>query len=544
MRKPLLASLLLSFAGTQAQWTTPDVNTILNAPSTTNAVVPMIAPGPDGSTYVCWFESTANYRLMMQRLGADGVAMWEQGGIIVSDEPQNTAVFRYDLKADHAGNAVVAFQDERSGTLDVVAYRIDPTGDMLWGEGVSLPTPDGTGLSPVIGVLSDDRVVIAWNTDRSPATIAYRILPATGIPTAGTPEEITGTGNCARPAIIPDNNGGFWLQYTEQEGFFLNPATPKATHFNASGTSTWNGVISTAMVPAFYFPTPISDGSNGFYISFNSGNASAPGLTDVYVQRVFADGTTWTDSGLSVETGSSTNRYQNNMAPALLEDGGVMVAYSRKNSGQSEGGVSVQRFSATGEAQLGNDGATVTAISAQLHEPFGIIPSAEGAVVAYSAGGFNAETISAVRLTLQGTIVTPPAIFPLATTGSNKDDGALRPFYNGTAVAVWADERAGGLVLAQPIQLADGTGIAEANNNNGVRLLNGAAPELLFERTFPADLNLTFFSSDGKLLGAQRPGAQRAGARIALQLPAHAAGAVLVVVRSGEERIVLRTTAQ
>ena len=527
---------------THAQWAAPEVNTIINAPGTTSGVTPLVAPGPDGSTYISWFDASSNYRLMMQRIDTDGIPMWAAGGIVVSDEQQNTALFRYDLQSDHAGNAIVAFQDERTGTLDIVAYRIAPDGTMLWGDGIELPTPDGTGLSPVIGVLADDRVVIAWNTDRSPATVAYRVLPATGIPTSADPLEVSGAGNCGKPRIIPDNAGGFWLQYTHQEGFFLDPAALMAQHNDATGNITWEGPISTSMVQPFFFPTPISDGDNGFYIVFNTGNLSAPALTDVHVQRVMADGSSWTDTGMPVETGTSTNRYANNMAPALLEDGGVMVAYSRKNGGQSEGGVSVQRFSATGLALLGNDGSSVIAISSQLAEPFGIIPGPDGAAVGYTQGGFNAETAWAVRIDLQGLAVTPPGIIPLGTTASNKDDGALHPFHNGTAVAVWADERDGGLILAQPILLGDDTGLPEIGDG-GVRLINGAEPELLFERTFTGAITLTVHSAEGRLLTNRHIRAQSAGARVPLALPEHAAGVLLIGLHTTQGRILLRTVA-
>ncbi|MCB0768618.1 MAG: hypothetical protein KDB95_15520, partial [Flavobacteriales bacterium] len=161
MRQLLPLALLLSTPLT-AQWTTPDINTPVSATTGVGAATPLSAPGPDGSTYVTWFESDGGYVLKMQRLDADGNALWVPGGIIVSDEDQNTALFRYDFKSDHEGNAIVAFQDERSGTLDVVAYKIGEDGTDLWSGGLPLPTPDATGLAPTIGVLADDRLVFAW----------------------------------------------------------------------------------------------------------------------------------------------------------------------------------------------------------------------------------------------------------------------------------------------------------------------------------------------------------------------------------------------
>ena len=144
MRSPLLALLITACTAATAQWTTPTENTRVSGTGSVEAATPMSAPGPDGSTYITWFEGASGYRLMMQRLDADGFALWDAGGIVVSDEPQNSALFRFDFTSDNAGNAIVAFQDERSGNLDVVAYRAAPDGTMLWGDGIALTTPGST----------------------------------------------------------------------------------------------------------------------------------------------------------------------------------------------------------------------------------------------------------------------------------------------------------------------------------------------------------------------------------------------------------------
>jgi hypothetical protein len=533
MRSILLPGLL---AGTtlHAQWSTPDVNTRVSGAGDVGAATPLSAPGPEGSTYITWFEAASNYRLMMQRLDADGQAMWQEGGIVVSDEPQNTALFRFDMKSDHAGNTIVAFQDQRSGALDVVAYRVAPDGSMLWGDGLALPTPGTTGIAPTIGVLNDDRVVIAWNTNRSPATVAYRILPATGMPAEEAPLEIGGTGIHGRPKVVPNADGGFWLQYVQQPGNFLSPGTMKATRFAADGTALHDDTISTATISGFYFPEPISDGENGLYIAFNSGNIANQNMTDVYVQRLRADGSRWSDRGSPVEDGATTNRYANNTAPALIGNAeGLMIAYSRKNGAQSEGGVHVQRFATAGTALLGATGAEVVPSSSALPEPFGTIAAPDGAVFGCTMGSFSNETAAAFHVGLDGTLAEPQ--IPLATTPSGIDDASLVPFHNGQAVTVWQDDRYGGSILAQPIMIDISTGIADATNGTWVRLVQGSVHELLFTEGTPAELLITVYAADGKRLHEQRLPAQAPGARVQLDLDRHAAsGASIVHVHSAD----------
>lgn len=541
MRSTLLALSSFTFLGASAQWTTPDVNTRVSGNGNVSAATPMSAPGPEGSTYITWFEAATGYRLMMQRLDANGLPLWAAGGIVVSDEPQNSALFRYDLASDNAGNAIVAFQDERTGTLDIVAYRVAPDASMLWGDGITLPTPDSDGLAPVIGVLNDDRVVIAWNTGRSPSTVAYRILPTSGVPAAADPAEITGVGSCGRPRIVPNSDGGFWIQYAHQQGSFLNPATMLAKRFDDSGAEVGAVTVSTATISGFYFPASISDGHNGFYIAFNSGNASNANLTDVYVQRVRGDGSTWSATGTAVEIGATTNRYANNTAPALLSDlFGIAIAYSRKDANQTTGGINVQRFDTAGTAMLGNAGALVVAPSNALPEPFGTVAyTGMHALFAYTIGGFGAETAHAIVVDQNGAADAQFGTIAVATTASGIDDAALVPFVNGSTVAIWQDDRFGGSVLAQNIVVDNGASIAE-RSARGVQLLHGDQLELLFTETYSNDIFVTTHSVDGKRLGDQRIATPLSGSRVALALPPHAHGMVLISVSDLRGHVVLK----
>lgn len=541
MRSTLLLITLALFTTTTAQWTTPDVNTRVSGNGSVAAATPMSAPGPEGSTYITWFEGTSGYRLMMQRLDMDGVPMWDAGGIVVSDEPQNSALFRFDFTSDHAGNAIVAFQDERGDDLDVVAYRVAPDGSMLWNNGISLPTPQSTGLAPVIGVLSDDRVVIAWTTSRSPSTIAFRILPASGVPVQSDPIEISDVGNCGRPRIVANTDGGFWIQYAHQQGSFLNPATMYAKRFDADGTVILQATVSSSTISGFYFPACISDGRNGFYIAFNSGNAGNMNMTDVYVQRVRGNGSTWSATGTAVETGATTNRYANNTAPALLSDQfGVLIAYSRKNGNQSEGGINVQRFDTAGTAMLGTNGSMVVASSSALPEPFGTVAyTGMQALFAYTNGGFGTETAFAILVDQNGAADTQLGTIPVAVTASALDDAALLPFMNGSTVAVWQDDRFGGSILAQPIVVDNGAAIIEYHQH-GVRVLHGTQLELLFTEGFKGPLVMNLHGMDGRLIGQRSLTSQNAGARLPIPVPNDFSGPMLIHLGNGQERVVLR----
>ncbi len=538
MRRTLLPVALVLTTAISAQWTTPDVNTPMSATTGVGAATPLSAAGPDGSTYACWFEnSSGGYVLKMQRLDADGNAMWAAGGIVVSTEEQNTALFRYDFKSDNSGNAIVVFQDERSGVLDVVAYKIAPDGTSQWPGGLPLMTPGATGIGPVLGALADDRIVFAWNTDRSPATVAYQIVEPNGI-FSGVPWEVGGTDLTGRPKVVPTSDGGFWLQYVKQTGNFLSPGTMYTVRCDATGSPGPELNVSASTIAGFYFPEPVSDGHDGFYVAFNTGNVANGNLTDVNVQRMRGNGINWSTSGVAVEDGTLTQRYTSTATPALVsDDAGLLMAYSVTNLNQSEGGIAVQKFDTTGVVAFGATGSIVVASSAALPQPFGNAAIGGSTVVTYTTGGFGTETAHALRVDINGAVMTPPGLIALGTTASSMDDATLTPFQNGQAVAVWQDDRNGSTIYAQPIQLENTTGIAERTVSRNT-LLGGVAPALLFgQATAPGTLRITNMS--GQLVHEQRLAAQMEGARLVLPLP-DVAGVFMVVVENATGRDVFR----
>ncbi len=533
MRSLHALSTVALVAPLAAQWNLPSVNTAVRAGAGIECAVPLATAGPESSTYISWFETVGGqYVLRMQRLDVNGVALWDPAGLVVSDEPQNSALFRYDLFTDAAGHAVVAFQDERTGTLDVAAARISPDGAPQWGiDGLHLPTDGATGLAPAIGALTDGRIVFAWTTDRSPSTVAWRVLSPDGTPDALGTQELTSTGNLGRPRLIATSDGGFWLQYVEQTGNFLSPGTLKAVRFGADLTGAAPVTVCTSTISGFYFPQPVPDGHDGFYVAINTGNVGNASLTDVHVTRLRADGSAWSAAGSPVEVGTSTQRYTMTATPALVsDDSGVMMAYRRTNPNQDQGGIAVQRFDTAGTRLLGVQGVEVLPLSAALPGPFANAAVPGGIVCAQMQGGFGAYTLSAYRLGLDGAVLDPPAEIAVCTVSSGKDDPTLVPFRNAQAVAVWMDERVGAGIYAQNIEVSTISQVPDAATGV-LRLLGGAHPALQFASAMPA-ATLRIINAEGRTVHAQRMAAQAAGSLLSLPDHGLAPGAYMVMLEA------------
>lgn len=529
--------LAASTFSAQAQWTTDvSMNTPVSAAGANDATTPMVADGPDGSTYACWFEiADGDYQLRMQRLDPDGNPLWVETGLVVSDHPQNSAIFRYDMKSDADGNAVVAFQDERTGVLDIVAYKIAPDGSFLWGaDGVELPTPGTTGLAPSVAPLSNGNTAVSWNTDDSPRKIAVQLVDPTGVVLLTDPIEITASTNVSSPVPIPTSDGGFILQYgVSVGGFGLPPWTMYAQRYDDEGNAVWADAIqvSSKTIAFFYFPLPVSDGQDGFYLAFNTGNPDNGSYTDVYVQRVRGDGSLWSTEGTRMDNSSSTQKFTAGKGLAWIDDdAGLMVPLQVTDGAQGQSGVSVQRVDTAGTTQLGTSAVVVIPVSASYFDPEDITATADGAVILHSTGTFGQEHLGATRVDLDGTILWSPAQMDISTANSNKDDLSVTSVRDGQAVVVWQDDRSMSGIYAQNIpDLEMTTGIAaDEFTDRTMRLESNPAtsPVLLFQDPLPVGSTLFVFDAQGRSI--LRTAAHRGDTRIELPLSSLPRGSYII----------------
>jgi len=159
----LFLLLFFSVQNIFAQWSDDSLsNLTIKDGSGIEEVVPLQATTADGYTYISWFESNnGNYKMMMQLLDVQGNKLWGDDGLLVSDHPTGSALYVYHLACDHDGNAIVAFQDERNGNLMPVAYKLDQSGNFIWGaDGIVLHDSLATfELAPSIGILNDNDVI-------------------------------------------------------------------------------------------------------------------------------------------------------------------------------------------------------------------------------------------------------------------------------------------------------------------------------------------------------------------------------------------------
>ena len=481
--KLLILPLLLSFASANAQWTS---DTTMNTSVRDSSILsPLMASMNDGSTYICWFEygPTSNLDLHMQLLNPDGYKQWAPEGIIVSNLPQNSAIFRYDMKVDNDENAIVAFQDERTGTLQIIAYKIDKNGISIWGNGVTLIDSLSTGgLAPVVGITGHNDVVIAWNADSgSSKWIAAHRISASGVVQWNNPfrmKDTVGTLKYSRPRLLPWGSDGIQMMFVEENGSFPGVTSTLYTQkINDAGIAFYTSPIkvSTKTIPYFIFPEAIPDTSGGFYVSFNSSNPVNTSLNDVYVQHVDSSGNLWSTTGTEAAN-STINHKLSSGACFIRSSGEFWVLLQVLDGGQGSSGVSVQKFDASGNVLLGPDALSIIAIDPVYYLPYTINDVLDGVIFSCSYGPFGNQHIIAMKVDYSGNISWPGMMTGLCSVNSNKDDVSSGLFVNDNLVFVWQDDRFGSGVFAQNINAAGVTGVLTGTSDTDIMIQSSLFP--------------------------------------------------------------------
>jgi len=468
MTRKIYFSILLSlfFLHANAQWTSDTLqNTLVRDSVGTNETTPLSATLSNGSTYISWFESyNGNYQLRMQLLDVNGNKLWSDEGLIVDSNPQSSALYRYDLKVDHSDNAILAFQDMRTGSLNIVAYMIDQNGNPVWGNaGISLVEDVPTqGLSPVIGVTAANDIIIAWNASASPAKwVSYQKISQAGTLVWGTvPKRIIDSTNVkkySRPSIVPAGANDFVMLYVQETGSFPFTNAMFAQRYDVDGESVWSNSVqvSSKTIAFFFFPEIISDQNGGFYLGFNTSNPVNASLNDVYVQHLDSSGNLWSVTG--TEAANSTTTHKTTPSLKFISSRSeVWVLLKVQDSGQGMSGIFVQKFDLTGTVLLDPNAVEVLPVNTVYYEPYDFENTDTGMIIVYTTGTGLVQFLNAEKIDYTGVSLWSPATISVSAVASEKFKTTVGTFHNNQLVVVWEDWRIDDGVYAQNI-VNDGT---------------------------------------------------------------------------------------
>ncbi|MBI5363249.1 MAG: hypothetical protein HZA53_08725 [Planctomycetes bacterium] len=452
---PLLLALPL-----HAQWSSDPNANLAIGDRPADQVNAKIAADGQGGTWIGWFDhASGNYDVYVQHVDAYGVESFAHNGLLVSANPSNTSLVDWDLLCDSNGACVIVFSDARAGSdLDVYAYRVDAAGALTWGaNGVTLSNNADFEPAPRVCELSDGNFAVVWMRSPSPGDNTIRMqkldpngvpqFAAEGLPIAGAPGEDPGFCD-----VVPSLAGGYVVQWLRHIAITSSTRHLRAQRFDANGSPAWASFVAVydaVSLPIAYQPIVQADGAGGAFLCWHRSQAN---VYDGLVQHLDANGIElFPHNGVSVS--NQANTWELEPSLAQVGNGEVVVAFNRRNPGQSNWGVGAQKLDASGALLWGPTGVDLAPFDT-INETFErCVSDGQGGAIALWFEQPNAVPGTRVRaqhVDAAGNVLWTAGGIEACSNLSSKDDLELVTDFPGYARAAWWDLRVdAGNVYAQ-----------------------------------------------------------------------------------------------
>ena len=205
-----------------------------------------------------------------------------------------------------------------------------------------------------------------------------------------------------RPKIISDGSGGTIIVWAKNGGGFYGYDL-YAQRIDADGNLLWNsnGVAVAVSSATDSFHEIIPDGDGGVIITWQR-LPTVPGETDIYAQKVNADGNVlWTTNGVVVCTATGSQ-----FSPKIISDlnGGAIIAWEDTRNGTGTDDIYAQRINQNGIIQWTTDGISVC--DDQAYQTMIAICSdgQGGALISWEDNRTGASTIYGQRVNSDGQV--------------------------------------------------------------------------------------------------------------------------------------------
>lgn len=444
-----------------AQWSSdPGVNLpITNL--TGEQVTPKIAVCPDGSYYIGYFSLEAgNYNVRLQRLDKKGNKLWQENGLLVSNHPSMTWITDWDMTTDLESHAVLCFMDIRnSGNNNIVAYRISPEGDFVWGaDGIMLSNDDNFNAAPKLTVTNSNNMVFAWQSTNN--IVIQKLNPQGQKQWGEWGITFTGTVKYTWPQLLPVGDDDVIMKYFNDSGTSWAPIRHAfAQRYTTDGTAVWASpaIISNAgTIAAWTQILPMfNDGNDGFYVAWHDNRFSGT-IATAWVQHVNSNGQlVFAANGVEVSTQSNMNHFYPKIVKPL-NDSNLYVIWREVNGNQNQWGIFGQKFSSEGQRMWADTGKEIVAVSGAEVMPYLALPCDNNMMLVST----KESNLQAALLNSNGDFVWDSNFKPISSTSGGKGTIVISNFSNQQWVLAWEES---GEIMAQNLH-KDGS-IGQLVNN-------------------------------------------------------------------------------
>ena len=371
----------------RAQWQ-PDGAAVSTALG--NQDTPTIISDGAGGAIVTWQDNRSGTAdIYAQRVNASGAVQWTADGMAICTAA-NIQSFP-TIASDGSGGAIVTWQDNRNGDYDIYAQRVNASGVVQWtANGVALCAAVDQQVSPTIVSDGAGGAIVTWQ-DARPGVVgdiyAQRVNASGAVQwTANGAALCTATNDQLTPMIVSDGSGGAIVTWEDNRNGNYDIY---AQRVSASGAVQWaaDGVALCTAANYQEDPTIASDGSTGAIVTWFDWRSGTP---DIYAQRVNASGALqWTGNGIALCTAAN-----NQTSPKIVSDGfgGAVVTWHDNRSGPYH--IYAQRVNASGAVQWTADGVALCTAAGDQSYPTIVSDGSGGAIVTWYDSRSAARTTS------------------------------------------------------------------------------------------------------------------------------------------------------
>jgi len=406
---------------------------------------PAAAVDDGGNAIAVWEDyRNGNWDIYAQRLDAAGNRLWA-ADMLVNSDTGTTYQGSPAVAVDGSGNAIATWEDGRNGNPDIYAQRLDGSGNRLWAADLRVDSDGGTAFRrcPAVAADANGNAVVVWGDDRNGTSDIYaqRLDAAGNHLWAADPRVNSDSGTAGQqyPAIAVDGSGKavvVWRDYRNGNGDIY------AQQLDTAGNHLWTAdlrVDSDTGTNDQDLPVAAADGDGGAIVvwrDYRNGN------DDIYAQRVGAAGNRLWAVDLRVNSDSGTAAQY---FPAAMVDGSGNAMVVWQDSRGANGDIYAQRLGGAGnrlwasDLRVNSDSGT-----AQQWLPAAAVGSSGNAVMVWQDYRNGNPDIYAQRLDAAGNrlwVVDSRVNSDSASTGQWYPAVAVTS--SGNAVMVWEDYRNG-----------------------------------------------------------------------------------------------------
>lgn len=276
----------------KAQWTDDaKSNTLISESGKLFCSNVKAVKAPNGNIFVSWLsyeyeggDENSQGMTKLQLLDQDGNALWETGGIYVSQHTTATWGTDFSLGVTPDNCAIVAFSDSRTDPegkshFKPYVYKIDQEGNFLWGlNGIALPCTSIRCYRPRVCVTNAGSVIVGYSDEEEGGFVMQRINEEGSLVWS---ENLRASGSMGN--LVACDEDDYIVIMMGGEGSIT------AQRYDAYGELIWNKAVTNESIYAHAEPQVKSDGQNGAVVSYMIQTTNNQEFY-VCLQRINADG--------------------------------------------------------------------------------------------------------------------------------------------------------------------------------------------------------------------------------------------------------------